>query len=130
MRYVWVKDLRKKRVSPIGSPARTKLGSNLGPNSAEYPLKPHYKTQNQAKRFNKLDYRNCFGTRGSEVQILSPRPIFSSTYISSALASEPGAALPSATVGFSRDLGRLATDAWGIQSGHHKNIGSWKILAE
>jgi hypothetical protein len=46
----------------------------LGPDSAEYPLKPHYKTQNQAKRFNKLDNQNCFGTRGSEVQILSPRP--------------------------------------------------------
>jgi hypothetical protein len=46
-----------------------KLGSILGPDSAEYPLKPYYKTQNQTKRFNKLDNRNCFGTRGSEVQI-------------------------------------------------------------
>jgi hypothetical protein len=58
-----------------------KLGSILGPDSAEYPLKPHYRTQNHAKRFNKLDNQNCFGTRGSEVQILSPRPIFSITYL-------------------------------------------------
>jgi hypothetical protein len=35
----------------------------LGQDSAEHPLKPSYKTQNQAKRFNKLDNRNCFGTR-------------------------------------------------------------------
>jgi hypothetical protein len=39
-----------------------KLGSNLGPDSAENPLKPHYRTQNQSKRWNKLDNRNCFGT--------------------------------------------------------------------
>src|ERR1700688_1255462 len=41
-----------------------KLGSILGPDSAEHPLKPWYKTQNRAKRFNRLDNRNCFGTRG------------------------------------------------------------------
>ena len=41
------------------------LGSSLGPDSAEHPLKPHYKTQNQAKRFNRLDNQNCFGTRCS-----------------------------------------------------------------
>jgi hypothetical protein len=52
-----------------------KLGSNMGPDSAEHPLKSLYKTQNRAKRCNRLDNRNCFGTRGSEVQILSPRPI-------------------------------------------------------
>jgi hypothetical protein len=52
-----------------------KCRSSLGPDSAEHPLKPWYKTQNRAKRFNKLDNQNCFGTRGSEVQILSPRPI-------------------------------------------------------
>ena len=57
-----------------------KLESILGPDSAEHPLKPQYKTQNRTKRFNRLDNRNCFGTRGSEVQILSPRPIFSSGY--------------------------------------------------
>jgi hypothetical protein len=39
-----------------------KLGSNLGPVSAEHPLQPYNKTQNQAKRFNKLDHRSCFGT--------------------------------------------------------------------
>src|ERR1700757_3816205 len=64
---------KKKGVSQVGKNS-ARLGSNLGPDSAEYPLKPHYKTQNQAKRFNKLDNQNCFGTRGSEVQILSPRP--------------------------------------------------------
>ena len=37
-------------------------------------LKPCYKTQNRAKRINRLDNRNCLGTRGSEVQIVSPRP--------------------------------------------------------
>jgi hypothetical protein len=50
------------------------FGSKLGPDSAEHPLKPHIKTQNRAKRCNRLDNRNRFGTRGSEVQILSPRP--------------------------------------------------------
>jgi len=54
-----------------------KLGSSLGPDSAEHPPKPYYRTQNRAKRFNKLDNRSNFGTRGSEVQILSPRPILS-----------------------------------------------------
>jgi len=48
-----------------------KLGSILGPDSAEHPLKPWYKTQNQAKRFNRLDNRNCFGTRRN--QFVSPR---------------------------------------------------------
>src|SRR5215831_15698454 len=51
--------------------------SKLGQDSAEHPLKPHIKTQNRAKRCNRLDNRNHFGTRGSEVQILSPRPFFS-----------------------------------------------------
>jgi hypothetical protein len=50
-----------------------KVGSILGPDSAEHPLKRYYKTQNRAKRFNRLDNRNCFGTRGSEVQILGDR---------------------------------------------------------
>jgi hypothetical protein len=54
-----------------GVSGRAKLESNLGPDSAEYPLKPYYRTQNQAKRFNKLDNRNCFGNKVSEVQILS-----------------------------------------------------------
>ena len=58
-----------------------KLGSILGPDSAEHPLKPWYRTQNRAKRFNRLDNRNCFGTRGSEVQILSPRPILKKTTV-------------------------------------------------
>ncbi len=58
-----------------------KLGSILSPDSAEHPLKPQNKTQNRAKRFNRLDNQNCFGTRGSEVQILSPRPIFSNPII-------------------------------------------------
>ena len=52
------------------------FGSKLGPDSAEHPLKPHIRTQNRAKRCNRLDNRNRFGTRGSEVQILSPRPFF------------------------------------------------------
>jgi hypothetical protein len=47
------------------------FGSNLGPDSAEYPLKPHYKTQNQAKRFNKLDNQNYFGTRERDFVVLS-----------------------------------------------------------
>jgi hypothetical protein len=64
----------KKQGVSQGGKSSARLGSNLGPDSAEYPLKPHYKTQNQAKRFNKLDNQNWFGTRGSEVQILSPRP--------------------------------------------------------
>ena len=38
----------------------------LGPDSAEHPVKPWYKTQNRAKRFNRLDNRNCFGTRRIE----------------------------------------------------------------
>jgi len=41
----------------------SKLGSILGPDSAEHPLQPHYKTQNRAKRFNTLDDRSCFGTK-------------------------------------------------------------------
>jgi hypothetical protein len=63
------------------------FGSKLGPDSAEHPLKPHIKTQNRAKRCNRLDNRNRFGTRGSEVQILSPRPIFLNPIIE--LASLP-----------------------------------------
>ena len=43
------------------------FGSKLGPDSAEHPLKPHIKTQNRAKRCNRLDNRNRFGTRGSEL---------------------------------------------------------------
>ena len=39
------------------------FGSKLGPASAEHPLKPHIKTQNRAKRCNRLDNRNRFGTR-------------------------------------------------------------------
>jgi hypothetical protein len=58
-----------------------KVGSSLGPDSAEQPLKPYYKTQNRAKRFNRLDNWNCFGTRGSEVQILSPRPSIPKQFI-------------------------------------------------
>ena len=36
---------------------------NLGPDNAEHPLKPFYKKQNRAERFNKLDNRNCFGNQ-------------------------------------------------------------------
>src|ERR1700751_5482963 len=64
----------KKQGVSQGGKSSARLGSNLGPDGAEHPLKPHHKTQNRAKRFNKLDNPNCFGTRGSEVQILSPRP--------------------------------------------------------
>ena len=39
----------------------------LGPDSAEHPQKPYYKTQNLAKRFNRLDNRNRFGTRGRRI---------------------------------------------------------------
>src|ERR1700745_3922438 len=53
----------KKQGVSQGGKSSARLGSNLGPDSAEYPLKPHYKTQNQAKRFNKLDNQNCFGPR-------------------------------------------------------------------
>ena len=39
-----VKRLRKTRVSARGVERWAKLGSNLGPDSAENPLKPHYRT--------------------------------------------------------------------------------------
>jgi hypothetical protein len=67
---------RKTKNQRVGQVVKSprKLGSILGPDSAEHPLGLCYKTQNRAKRFNRLDHRNCFGTRGSEVQILSPRP--------------------------------------------------------
>ena len=56
-----------------------KLGSILGPDSTEHPQKPWYKTQNQAKRFNQLDNRNCFGTRR-----IAPLPrVFSIVYMAS-----------------------------------------------
>ena len=54
----------------------SKLGSSLGPDTSEHRLKPYYKTQNRTKRFNKLTNQNCFGTRGSEVQIHSLRHSF------------------------------------------------------
>jgi hypothetical protein len=41
-----------------------KLGSILDPDSIEHALKPCCKTQNRAKRFNKLDHRSCFGIKG------------------------------------------------------------------
>jgi hypothetical protein len=66
-------EITKNQGVSQGVSGRAKLESNLGPDSAEYPPKPYYRTQNQAKRFNKLENRNYFGTRGSEVQIpLSP----------------------------------------------------------
>jgi hypothetical protein len=66
---VKTKNVKRRRAS-----SHRKLGSNLGPDNAEYQRKACYKTQNRAKRINRLDNRSCFGTRGSEVQILSPRP--------------------------------------------------------
>ncbi len=42
---------------------RNKIGSNLGPDDAEHHLRPWYKTQNGAKRFNRLEHQNCFGNR-------------------------------------------------------------------
>jgi hypothetical protein len=45
-----------------------KVGSKLGPDSPEYPATPYKKTQNRAKRCDKIDNQNWFGTRGSEVQ--------------------------------------------------------------
>jgi hypothetical protein len=56
-RFAWVKKLRKSK-GVIGD---QKFGSNLGPDSAEHPLKPWYTTQNHAKRFNELDYRTASG---------------------------------------------------------------------
>jgi hypothetical protein len=67
-------EIAKKQGVSQGVKSRAKLASDLGPDTAEHPLTPYYRTQNHAKRFNKLDNWNCFGTRGSEVQILSPRP--------------------------------------------------------
>ncbi len=86
-RFQWAERMRRAAaISFVGDKKQVvrqvfmtnrELRSNLGPDSAERPLKPWYKTQNRAKRFNRLDNRNCFGTRGSEVQILSPRPFTS-----------------------------------------------------
>jgi hypothetical protein len=83
--------MTKKQGVSQGVTGERQLGSNLGPYSAEHPLKSHYKTQNRAKRFNKLDNQNCFGTRGSEVQILSPRPIFFKRFCGSTLGDRRGA---------------------------------------
>jgi len=56
------------------------LGSNLGPDSSEYRLKCRSKTQKRAKRFNKIDNQKLVRDRGSEVQILSPRPSFPKSF--------------------------------------------------
>ena len=40
------------------------LGSNLGPDSSEYRLKCRYKTQNRAKRFNKIDNQKLVRDQG------------------------------------------------------------------
>ena len=81
-----------------------KLGSILGPDSAEHPLKPHYKTQSRAKRCNRLDNRNGFGTRGSEVQILSPRPFIPSEFKILARAGDSLLTLKRGTMGTIRQF--------------------------
>ena len=60
----------------MGTIERKKLGSNLGPIAAENRVKPRSETQNQAKRINEIVFLWMLRDRGSEVQILSPRPIY------------------------------------------------------
>ena len=54
----------KKQGVSQGFSGHRKLGSILGPDSAEHPLKPWYKTQNRAKRFNKLDHPKLLRDQG------------------------------------------------------------------